>query len=143
MILPDESFIKTTGQYWKMIFSMSSMTVIGIVLIYQAWFSEEITIFTGDFIPFTLIAFLCFIWGCFSLTCPKYKLRILWYSISKLDHRAWTTWLFAFTECPMCNYNPSQENINHNMQPPSAFNQKFNLTGYTQVFHCLLRNAAG
>ena len=79
-------FIKTTNQYWKYIGSILLSFVVGMVFLWQINFSNDVTIFKGYLSVITLMSLFLFIWGCYSIKCPKCKLRILWYSVSKLEH---------------------------------------------------------
>ncbi len=107
----DDSFIKSTGQFWKLIAVLVPLGALGVILIYQEWFSEKVTVFTGRLLPITAVALLLFLWGCISVRCPRCKLRVIWYAVSKVDHRVWTQWIFAFRQCPKCGYTPSEESV--------------------------------
>ena len=39
-----------------------------------------------------------------SVRCPHCGLRIVWYGVSKKDHREWFTWLMTVEQCPNCGY---------------------------------------
>ena len=106
IIIKDTGFIKTTNQYWKYIISIILLLILGLIFLYQVFISEHVSIFQGKLSVLTLLAIILFVWGCFSIKCPKCKLHILYYSISKLKHNRWGEWLVSFTNCPRCNYSP-------------------------------------
>ncbi len=106
IIIKENGFIKTTNQYWKYIGSILPLLILGLIFLYQQFISDYVTIFQGKLSILTLFSIILFIWGCFSIKCPKCKLRIIWYSISKLDYHSWGAWLVSFTNCPNCSYSP-------------------------------------
>jgi len=116
MFQMNDSFIKTTGQFWKLVAGLVPFCAVGVILTYQQWFSSKVTVFTGRMLPFSAVSLLLFLWSLVSIRCPRCKLRVIWYAVSKVDHRVWTQWVFAFMQCPKCGYTPSEESVNQKDQ---------------------------
>ncbi len=43
-----------------------------------------------------------FAWAYSSITCPDCKLKLFWYSITKVGLGTWFTWLINLEKCPQC-----------------------------------------
>jgi hypothetical protein len=56
MVPMSNSFIKATGQFWKLIAALVPLGAVGAILIYQEWFSNKVTVFAGRLLPFSAIA---------------------------------------------------------------------------------------
>jgi len=44
----------------------------------------------------------------FSIKCPKCRLGLVWYAMSKKDVGAWLEWLLNIKKCPRCKIEGSQ-----------------------------------
>jgi len=49
-----------------------------------------------------------FAWAYTSITCPECKLKLFWYSITKVGLGTWFIWLTDLETCPHCEKMHSQ-----------------------------------
>ena len=106
-MIRETAFIRSTRQLWKLVGALLCPIILGLVILYLVSFGEGIAAFQDKLVLLTIIAFVGFAWGCLSITCPRCKCRVLSQTVSQNNFFAWVRWFISFTECPKCNFSPS------------------------------------
>jgi hypothetical protein len=70
-----------------------------------AWFHPAVleTIPGGREIG-TLMMIIGGVWLSIAIRCPRCRLKLFWYAISKKGLNEWSPWLLETKECPQCGY---------------------------------------
>ena len=91
---------------WKIITVVIIALLSGSVIIFQGFLYEPVgenTTMIAVIIA-TLLGSISLIWGSLSIKCPKCKLKLFWYAVSKLNSSSWFIWILGFEECPQCGH---------------------------------------
>ncbi len=98
--------IRNSNQLWKIIIVAIIALLCGSVIIFQSFLYNPVgenTTFIAVLVA-TLLGPISILWGSLSIKCPKCKLKIFWYAVSKLKVNTWFIWILGFEECPKCGY---------------------------------------
>lgn len=80
------------------------MTIGAGITLFQSFlyrFLEKGTI-TSLVIGGMLLVIITFAWAYTAIICPNCKLKLFWYSITKVGLGTWFTWLVNLEKCPQC-----------------------------------------
>lgn len=100
------SLLKTTNQMWKLYLPMTMMVICGGGILFQGTLSELI----GKGTTLTLVGLgglfgmASFILATFWIRCPKCKLKLFYFAVSKQELGSWLPWLLSQKTCPKCNF---------------------------------------
>lgn len=98
------SVLQRTDQLWKLyVFALAMALGAGLTLfqsfLYKLLEKETITALV---IGGMLLVIGAFAWAYTSISCPNCKLKLFWYSITKVGLGTWFTWLINLEKCPQC-----------------------------------------
>jgi len=96
--------LKKTDQIWKLYAFAVAMAIGAGVTLFQSFLYrllEKETI-TSLVICGMLLVAGAFAWAYNSITCPNCKLKLFWYSITKVGLGTWFIWLLDLEKCPQC-----------------------------------------
>jgi hypothetical protein len=98
----EESVIRKTGQWWKLILAFGGILAGGVLM-----FGGQLMLASTQKAIFPIIAgvFLgiaSFIYGCFAIRCPNCGARWVWLGISGKSPGRWLDWLLNQSSCPKC-----------------------------------------
>ena len=102
-----------SSQSWKLWLGFGVLAVAGVFLFAPTQWSFVIAGITwpSELIG-TVIATVAFLWLALTVVCPRCRLRLFWYAVSKKHASNWLGWLLDTSSCPRCGYEPSsRENI--------------------------------
>jgi hypothetical protein len=102
----NESFIKKSGQMWKiwlfccflivgLLSFLSALVFNGLQDTYKMYF-----IFLGS-----CLFIISILWICFSVRCKNCGTFIVWKAMKEQSHQNWLIWLFESKNCPFCQRN--------------------------------------
>jgi hypothetical protein len=102
----DESFLKRTGQLWKLYLFMVLLGV-GFAAVLFALTNRSGK--SPEFLVINMLAGcgLCIattVWVCLSVTCPGCKVRLVWLYMTKKSAANWFAALVYLTQCPACGH---------------------------------------
>ena len=104
------SFIRATGQTWRFALPLIVTTASGAAIGFQFPLARILGT-EAVYVAFVsaAVAVPAFLLMVFSVRCPRCGLRIVWYGVSKKDHREWFTWVTTLERCPGCGYAETSE----------------------------------
>jgi uncharacterized membrane protein YdcZ (DUF606 family) len=98
-------FMRATGQTWKFAIPFALTVVSGAMIPFQFTLARLLGTEAGYIALLSLaVGVPTFLLSVVSVQCPHCALKIVWYAITKKDHREWFTWLITVERCPKCGY---------------------------------------
>ncbi len=89
-----QSIIRSTGQFWKLLFSSIAMLAGSIVPMFPS---------VGmGWIPGTILAAAGLAFASYSISCPNCGIRWFWKAMSNLELQGWLVWMVSRPDCPDC-----------------------------------------
>jgi uncharacterized membrane protein len=104
----DRSYIKATGQLWKLALFLLVMPVTGLALITLAMSSlldghADVSVWL--IILGILFSMGGYVVGGLTVRCPQCGARLLWRAVRESSHREWLSRLMTLERCPFCLHN--------------------------------------
>jgi len=98
------SVLQRTDQLWKLYFFAAAMAIGAGVTLFQSFLHKllEKETITALVIGGMFLVIGAFAWAYTSITCPNCKLKLFWYSLTKVGLGTWFTWLINLEKCPQC-----------------------------------------
>jgi len=106
MLFPN-SFLRHSGQFWKLKLSFFGILLSGVVMFAGKYFivdpNAEIRTRGGMLLlGGTALSLGCFIFAVVAIRCPYCRNRLFWEAVSKKDRKDWLPWLLSQDSCPNC-----------------------------------------
>ena len=96
--------LKSTNQLWKLYVFVTAMVLGAAITLFQSFLHKivEKETITTLVIGGMFLVMGAFAWAYNSITCPNCKLKLFWYSITKVGLGSWFIWLINLEKCPQC-----------------------------------------
>ena len=99
----EKSFLKTTGQMWKIYLFFVGFEVAGLGLIFLSLNGTAEDDISAVLAMVGLgLAISGFVLGVLTVRCPKCKTHLLWKAVKEQPFQSWLLWLSKLTSCPAC-----------------------------------------
>ena len=98
------SILRQTNQLWKLYVFITSMLLGAAITLFQGFLPKVlgkeniVHLVVGGM----LLVMGAFAWAYGSIACPNCKLKLFWYSLTKVGLGTWFPWLANLEECPQC-----------------------------------------
>lgn len=98
------SILKQTNQLWKLYVFIVLMALGAGITLFQSFLSRVLVQESITFLVIggMLLVIAVFAWAYTSITCPNCRVKLFWYSITKVGLGTWFTWLLNLEKCPQC-----------------------------------------
>jgi len=106
----NNSYIKKTGQMWKILLSFCLLTV-GFLFLIWTLINSHLTDahkMYGIFLGLSL-SIGSFLWLCFSVKCKNCKSLLVWKAMREQSHQNWLIFLLKTKNCPYCHNEAERE----------------------------------
>ena len=97
----ENSVIKKTGQWWKMLLFYFGTVCGGLMIFYGVTWMEQEGAMTWVLIGMPLFV-VSFIFGIVAIRCPECKARWMWRLFHNKEHKWGLPWLLGRDDCPIC-----------------------------------------
>ena len=96
--------LQKTDQLWKLYVFAAAMAIGAGVTLFQSFLYKLLAkeTITALVIGGMFLVIGAFAWAYTSITCPSCKLKLFWYSLTKVGLGTWFIWLTNLEKCPQC-----------------------------------------